>query len=124
MGKSKKPRRKGLTKEQKAAAAACHAEIGEAIKKHLTTQELNELVASIVRMENKARAEGQRAGVNYAMTITMLVLCDKFGFGKTRLTRLWRHWLDYTEDITAGRLDYAMVAKTLADEYQITIETE
>lgn len=122
MGKSKKPRKKGLTKEQKAAAAAYRAEIGEKIKTRLSESELNELVASIIRVCKKERRAGQAEGVKFAFTITMLALCDKFGFGRKRLDRLWGYCKTYTEEIGAGRLDFGLVAKALEDDYGITVE--
>lgn len=122
MGKSKKPRRPGKSREQRAAEAALHAEIGESIKKHLTGAELNELVASIVRVENKARTAGQLEGVKYAFTICMLVLRDKFGFGRKRLDRLWEYCKHYTTEIGAGRLKFQDVAAALEEDYGITID--
>ena len=122
MGKSRKPRRKGKTKEQRAAEAACHAEIGESIKRNLSTAELNELVASIVRMENKAKRAGQAEGVRFAFTICMLALCDKFGFGKVRLDRLWSCCKGYVDDIGAGRMDFEAVAAALEEDYGIKVQ--
>ena len=123
MGKKKQPRRRGQTKEQKAAIAAARAEIGEKIKAALSESELNELASSVARVEAKARHAGQNEGVRYAFTLCMIVLCDKFGFGKVRLDRLWSHCKSYTEEIGAGRMDFELVAKTLEEEYGITVST-
>ena len=122
MAKTKKPRKPGKSREQRAAEAAFHAEIGESIKKHLTGAELNELVASIVRVENKARNAGRMEGVQFAFTIAMLALCDKFGFGQKRLNRLWDHCKYYTTEIGAGRLKFQDVAAALEEDYGITID--
>ena len=122
MGKSKKPRKRAKTREERAAEAACHAEIGDRIKACLSSSDLNELVASIVRMEGKAQRAGQRSGVEFAFTICMIVMCDKFGFGKVRLERMWGYMKTYIDEISAGRLDYELVAQTLKDDYGIEID--
>lgn len=122
MAKTKKPRRKGMSNEQRAAQRRYRGEIGEKIKDRLTDAELTELVNSIVRACEKEHKAGEAEGVKYAFTICMLALCDKFGFGAKRLDRLWTTCRGYTDDISAGRMDFALVSQTLADEYGITIK--
>lgn len=121
MSKQKKKRKPGKTKEQRKAEAVRMAELQKIIKDRLDTDQLNALVASIVKGEDRARREGEKQGVQFAFTLCMLALCDKFGFGKIRLDRLWRCIKIYVDDISAGKLDYELVSKTLDDEYGITV---
>lgn len=121
MGKQKKTRKPGKSKEQKKAEAVRLAELEGIIKARLDTDQLNALVAAMIKNESKARREGESQGVQFAFTLCMLALCDKFGFGKKRLDRLWQYIGMYIDDISAGRLDYELVSKTLDDDYGITI---
>lgn len=121
MGKQKKTRKPGKSKEQKKAEAVRLAELEGIIKAKLDTDQLKALVAAMIKNESKARREGESQGVQFAFTLCMLALCDKFGFGKVRLNRLWQCIGMYIDDISAGRLDYELVSKTLDDDYGITI---
>lgn len=121
MSKQKKARKPGKTKEQKKAEEVRLAELEKIIKARLDSDQLNALVAAMIKNESKARREGESQGVQFAFTLCMLALCDKFGFGKKRLDRLWQYIGMYIDDISAGRLDYELVSKTLDDDYGITI---
>lgn len=122
MSKTKKPRKKGLTKEQKAAVAAYHAEIGGKIKAQLTEAERKEIAYTMLRAASRERRAGHAEGANFAFTICLLALADKFGFGKVRINRLWETCMLYVEEINAGRLDYALVQKTLDEDYNVVVK--
>lgn len=57
MSKQKKARKPGKSKEQKKAEEVKFAELEKIIKAKLDTDQLNALVASIVRNENKAKIQ-------------------------------------------------------------------
>lgn len=65
----------------------------------------------------KARDEG----TNIAAAIFLFVMREKFGWGKKRLTRLWREIESMAVDITSGQVKIMDVKKVLRDEYDIDI---
>lgn len=66
----------------------------------------------------KARNEG----ISVACKVTLFVLRNYFGFGKTRLIRFWNHFESMCEEIGRGELKISEVDQVLLDEYGIEVD--
>lgn len=68
---------------------------------------------------DKAKATAIDIAVTRAWALFFLALGDVFGFGKTRMMRLWKRINEYSEDVVSGELDVEEVIQVLNDEYGI-----
>lgn len=66
----------------------------------------------------KARNEG----IRIACKVTLFVLRNYFGFGKTRLVRFWDHFESMCEEIGRGELKVKDIDQALLDEYGIEVD--
>ena len=51
--------------------------------------------------------------------IPLLILLDKFGFGKVRLSRYLEHYNEAIEDFNNGRFDLPDIERVMLDEVKI-----
>lgn len=95
-------------------------------KKRVATYNLNQ--DQIEQIKQEARREGLRAGVYAANAMysvsLLLVLRDKLGFGKIRLTRIFKAVQKFFEEVAADDVAYKDAAQTLEDECGICLMIE
>ena len=100
-------------------------EFREALKEKLSLQELVELERQIrILAENTSMEAAKRAteeAYKRQFAVMMRVLRDRFGFGKSRLRRLWEACLDYIHDIDDNRITTQEMLDTLEREDGIRI---
>ncbi len=100
-------------------------EFREALKEKLSLQELVELERQIrILAENSSMEAAKRAteeAYKRQFAVMMRVLRDRFGFGKSRLRRLWEACLDYIHDIDDNRITTKEMLDTLEREDGIRI---
>lgn len=95
-------------------------------KKRVATYNLNQ--DQIEQIKQEARREGLRAGVYAANAMysvsLLLVLHDKLGFGKIRLTRIFKAVQKFFEEVAVDDVAYKDAAQTLEDECGISLMIE
>jgi len=101
------------------------AELWEALKEKLSLPELIELEKQMRRMAEDTGIESAKRATEEAyerqFAVMMRVLRDRFGFGKSRLRRLWEACLDYIHDIDDNRITTQEMLDTLEREDGIRI---
>lgn len=70
----------------------------------------------------KAKKDAQNTAVNYAWAIFFTVMCDKEGYGKKRLKRLWKAVNELSDSIAKGYVSIYDLMKTLDEEMGIVLE--
>ncbi len=101
------------------------AELREALKEKLSLPELIELEKQMRRMAEDTGIESAKRATEEAyerqFAVMMRVLKDRFGFGHTRLHRLWDMCLEYIHDIDDGLLSTKDMLQCLENEDGIRI---
>lgn len=103
-----------------------NAALREVLLDKLTVDELNALTRQIEHAVEKACFQVAKESVEEAykrqFAVVFRVLRDRFGFGRTRLHRLWDLCLEYINDIDEGRLSTKEMLETLQREDGIKID--
>ena len=122
-GKPKKP--KPLVYDPVYTDKITKFELREALKKNLSLAELVELEKEISRLVNdtsmKASAKATEDAYERQFAVMMRVLKDRFGFGHTRLRRLWNMCLEYIHEIDEGLYSTEEMLRCLENEDGIRI---
>ena len=95
-----------------------------ALKKSLRNK-LSKETIHLTRKEYDALKEAERMNAtNIVNLIPLLILRDKFGFGKVRLERYLEYFQDAVDSLNSGHLDLKDVEKVLLDEVKIKFYEE
>ena len=95
-----------------------------ALKKSLR-KKLNRETIQLTRKDYDALKEAERMNAaNIINLIPLIILRDKFGFGKIRLERYLKHYQEAIESLNEGYLDLKDVQKVLLDEVKIKFYEE
>lgn len=95
-----------------------------ALKKSLRNK-LNKETIQLTRKDYDALKEAERMNAaNIINLIPLLILRDKFGFGKVRLERYLKHYQDSVDSLNKGYLDLKDVQKVMMDEVKIAFYEE
>ena len=95
-----------------------------ALKKSLR-RKLNKETIQLTRKDYDALKEAERTNAaNIINLIPLIILRDKFGFGKIRLERYLRYYQEAVDSLNKGYLDLNDVQKVLLDEVQIKFYEE
>ena len=90
-----------------------------ALKKSLR-KKLNKETIQLTRKEYETLKEAERTNAaNIINLIPLIILRDKFGFGKIRLERYLGYYQEAVESLNKGYLDLNDVQKVLLDEVKI-----
>ena len=90
-----------------------------ALKKSLR-KKLNKETIQLTRKEYEELKSKERINAaNIINLIPLIILRDKFGFGKVRLERYLKHYQEAVESLNEGYLDLKDVQKVLLDEVKI-----
>ena len=120
MAKTKKPRKRPLPIGKLA--------LREGLAAKLSAEELRELEREVRVAVEKACTQAVEQAVMETYrrhwAVTMRVLVDRFGWGQTRISRLWDACLDYLRDIEDGRLTPQNILDTLEHDDGIRLEWE
>ena len=87
--------------------------------KKLRHQLRNKPVELTPKQIEKLKAEATSKAAEVVNLIPLLVLKDKFGFGKVRLERYLKHYQEAVDSLNKGYLDLNDVQKVLLDEVKI-----
>lgn len=94
------------------------------LKKSLRNK-LNKETIQLTRKDYEALKEAERMNAaNIINLIPLIILRDKFGFGKVRLERYLKHYQDAVDSLNKGYLDLKDVEKVLLDEVKIAFYEE
>ena len=89
------------------------------LKKSLR-RKLNRETIQLTRKEYETLKEAERTNAaNIINLIPLIILRDKFGFGKIRLERYLKHYQEAVDSLNKGYLDLNDVQKVLLDEVKI-----
>ena len=89
------------------------------LKKSLRNK-LSKETIQLTRKEYDALKEAERMNAtNIVNLIPLLILRDKFGFGKVRLERYLEYFQDAVDSLNSGHLDLKDVERVLLDEVKI-----
>ena len=95
-----------------------------ALKKSLR-KKLNKETIQLTRKDYDALKEAERMNAaNIINLIPLIILRDKFGFGKVRLERYLKHYQEAVDSLNKGYLDLNDVQKVLLDEVKIKFYEE
>lgn len=95
-----------------------------ALKKSLR-RKLNRETIQLTRKDYDALKEAERMNAaNIINLIPLIILRDKFGFGKVRLERYLKHYYEAIESLNEGYLDLKDVQKVLLEEVKIAFYEE
>ena len=90
-----------------------------ALKKSLR-RKLNKETIQLTRKDYEELKEAERANAaNIINLIPLIILRDKFGFGKIRLERYLKHYQEAVDSLNKGYLNLKDVQKVLLDEVKI-----
>lgn len=94
------------------------------MKKSLRNK-LSKETIHLTRKEYDALKEAERMNAtNIVNLIPLLILRDKFGFGKVRLERYLEHYQDAVDSLNKGYLDLKDVERVMLDEVKIAFYKE
>ena len=82
---------------------------------------LNIRACDIKRMKDEAALEASKAAFIYTIAIPILVMRDKFGFGKTRLERMTDEIIKLWESYGAGLLTVEDMQEVIKQETGLEI---
>lgn len=103
-------------------------QLREVLRTKLTLPELAALNKQVRQATEKAATEAAEMAIRETYrrhwAVTMRVLVDRFGWGQTRISRLWDACLDYLHDIDTGILTPQNILDTLEHDDGITISWE
>ena len=85
------------------------------LKRRLQTKPVTMTAKEVARLKREATNNAAEI-VNL---IPLLILRDKFGFGKVRLSRYLEHYNEAVEDFNSGRFDLKDIEQVLLDEVKI-----
>lgn len=89
------------------------------LKKSLRNK-LSKETIQLTRKEYEALKEAERMNAaNIVNLIPLLILRDKFGFGKARLERYLEYFQEAVDSLNSGYLDLKDVQKVMMDEVKI-----
>ena len=91
------------------------------LQEKLTPQELDTLEKQIRKAVELIVADAVNTCYQRHWAVVMRVLRDRFGWGSTRLHRLWDQCMSYLDDIDSGQLKAEEVLQSLYDEDGINI---
>ena len=95
-----------------------------ALKKSLR-RKLNRETIQLTRKDYDALKEAERMNAaNIINLIPLIILRDKFGFGKVRLERYLKHYQDAIESLNEGYLDLKDVERVMLEEVKIAFYGE
>ena len=95
-----------------------------ALKKSLR-RKLNRETIQLTRKDYETLKETERMNAaNIINLIPLMILRDKFGFGKIRLERYLKHYQEAIDSLNKGYLDLKDVQKLLLDEVKIAFYEE
>ena len=90
-----------------------------ALKKSLR-KKLNKETIQLTRKDYEALKEAERMNAaNIINLIPLIILRDKFGFGKVRLERYLKHYQEAVDSLNKGYLDLNDVQKVMLEEVKI-----
>lgn len=90
-----------------------------ALKKSLR-KKLNKETIQLTRKDYDALKEGERMNAAEIINlIPLIILRDKFGFGKIRLERYLKHYQEAIESLNEGYLDLKDVERVMLEEVKI-----
>ena len=90
-----------------------------ALKKSLR-KKLNKETIQLTRKEHEELKSKERMNAaNIINLIPLIILRDKFGFGKVRLERYLKHYQEAVESLNEGYLDLEDVQRVLLEEVKI-----
>ena len=90
-----------------------------ALKKSLR-KKLNRETIQLTRKDYDALKEAERMNAaNIINLIPLIILRDKFGFGKVRLERYLNHYQEAIESLNEGYLDLKDVERVMLEEVKI-----
>ena len=90
-----------------------------ALKKSLR-KKLNRETIQLTRREyDELKSKERMNAANIINLIPLIILRDKFGFGKIRLERYLGHYQEAVDSLNKGYLDLNDVQKVLLDEVKI-----
>ena len=89
------------------------------LKKSLR-RKLNKETIQLTRKEyEELKSKERMNAANIINLIPLIILRDKFGFGKVRLERYLKHYQEAVDSLNKGYLDLNDVQKVLLDEVKI-----
>ena len=95
-----------------------------ALKKSLR-KKLNKETIQLTRKEYEALKEAERTNAsNIINLIPLIILRDKFGFGKVRLERYLKHYQEAVDSLNEGYLDLKDVERVMLEEVKIAFYQE
>ena len=90
-----------------------------ALKKSLR-KKLNKETIQLTRKDYEALKEAERMNAaNIINLIPLIILRDKFGFGKIRLERYLKHYQEAIESLNEGYLDLKDIERVMLEEVKI-----
>ena len=90
-----------------------------ALKKSLR-KKLNKETIQLTRKDYETLKEAERMNAaNIINLIPLMILRDKFGFGKIRLERYLKHYQEAIESLNEGCLDLKDVERVMLEEVKI-----
>ena len=90
-----------------------------ALKKSLR-KKLNKETIQLTRKDyEELKSKERMNAANIINLIPLIILRDKFGFGKVRLERYLKHYQEAVDSLNKGYLDLNDVQKVLLDEVKI-----
>ena len=90
-----------------------------ALKKSLR-RKLNKETIQLTRKDYDALKEAERMNAaNIINLIPLIILRDKFGFGKVRLERYLKHYQEAVDSLNEGYLDLKDVERVMLEEVKI-----
>ena len=95
-----------------------------ALKKSLRNK-LSKETIHLTRKDYESLKEAERMNAtNIVNLIPLLILRDKFGFGKVRLERYLEYFQDAVDSLNKGHLDLKDVQKVMLEEVKIAFYEE
>lgn len=76
----------------------------------------------VKKIKDKAYLEGQQEALNIVNMIPLIVLRDKYGFGKKRMTEYINYYLETIEAYNEDYLKLEDIVKVLKEEVGIDLE--
>lgn len=89
------------------------------LKRKLEAKQITLTHKEIEKMKQQA-TDNAAAIINL---MPLLILRDKFGFGKVRLERYLEHYNEAIEDFNSGRFDLQDIERMMLDEVKIGFRT-
>ena len=95
-----------------------------ALRKSLR-KKLNKETIQLTRKEyEELKSKERMNAANIINLIPLIILRDKFGYGKVRLERYLKHYYEAIESLNEGYLDLKDVQKVMLDEVKIKFYDE